>query len=241
MGTVAATRLLLASPNSLELLALSRLVSDIDGVRIEATSHSAKDAIAQMQKLRPDVAVLDAEFADPLCRMRDVRVRVLLLAAPHGVHGFPDDCKIFICGMLDRASSLESIRDAVDRIVHCVKPMYAPSVCETCPLPRLNNRSGGGLPLSKREMQVFLMIGRGMGVAAIARELHLSAKTVETHRENIKRKLRLSGAPELLWAARSWLQGRLVVNEADGFPGKRVSEVANDVPGDPALSTTKTA
>ncbi len=57
-------------------------------------------------------------------------------------------------------------------------------------------------------MQVFLMIGRGMGVAAIARELSLSVKTIETHRENIKRKLRLTSAPELLWAARNWLQGK---------------------------------
>jgi len=52
--------------------------------------------------------------------------------------------------------------------------------------------------LSDRELEVFQLIGRGMSTRAIADALFLSVKTIETHREHIKRKLGLTSAPELL-------------------------------------------
>ena len=51
--------------------------------------------------------------------------------------------------------------------------------------------------LSNRELQVFELIGRGFGTRNIAAKLSLSVKTIDTHRENIKRKLNLSGTTEL--------------------------------------------
>ena len=55
--------------------------------------------------------------------------------------------------------------------------------------------------LSDRELEVFQLIGRGLSTRAIADTLFLSVKTIETHREHIKRKLGLSTAPELLRTA----------------------------------------
>src|SRR4030095_3176478 len=46
--------------------------------------------------------------------------------------------------------------------------------------------------LSDREMQIFNVLGSGLGNTQIAHSLHLSVKTIESHRENIKRKLDLS-------------------------------------------------
>ena len=50
------------------------------------------------------------------------------------------------------------------------------------------------LGLSDREYQTFQGIGHGQGTQQIARELGVSVKTVETHRESIKRKLGLGSA-----------------------------------------------
>ncbi len=58
--------------------------------------------------------------------------------------------------------------------------------------------------LSDRELQVFELIGRGLPSREIARRLHLSPHTVDTHRENIKKKLRLPTAAELTRAAVQW-------------------------------------
>jgi DNA-binding NarL/FixJ family response regulator len=52
--------------------------------------------------------------------------------------------------------------------------------------------------LSDRELEIFQLIGRGLPSRQIAEMLFLSVKTVETHRENIKRKLGINSAGELL-------------------------------------------
>ena len=60
--------------------------------------------------------------------------------------------------------------------------------------------------LSDRELQVFRLIGRGRGTRQIAETLHLSIKTVESHREHIKQKLRLESATELAHRATQWVE-----------------------------------
>jgi DNA-binding NarL/FixJ family response regulator len=52
--------------------------------------------------------------------------------------------------------------------------------------------------LSNRELQILHMIGKGMGTRETAQSLHLSVKTVESHRQSIKSKLNLSTATQLM-------------------------------------------
>jgi len=59
--------------------------------------------------------------------------------------------------------------------------------------------------LSQRELQVFSIIGQGLPVGIIAQRLGISVKTVESHRENIKNKLNLHTASEVVIAAFQWL------------------------------------
>lgn len=64
---------------------------------------------------------------------------------------------------------------------------------------------GATSTLTNRELDVFRMIGMGNSTADIAAQLHLSAKTVEAHRQNIKRKLGLHKSAELSRAAAHWV------------------------------------
>jgi DNA-binding NarL/FixJ family response regulator len=67
--------------------------------------------------------------------------------------------------------------------------------------------------LSSREMMVFDLIGQGYGTRQIAEKLHLSMKTVETHRQHMKAKLRLDNTYELIQKAIQW------VYHENGFRG----------------------
>jgi DNA-binding NarL/FixJ family response regulator len=60
--------------------------------------------------------------------------------------------------------------------------------------------------LSDREFEVFQLIGRGRSTKEIAAQLHLSVKTVEVHRVNIKAKLKLATSPELVHYAVRWME-----------------------------------
>jgi DNA-binding NarL/FixJ family response regulator len=60
--------------------------------------------------------------------------------------------------------------------------------------------------LSDREMHVFHLLGSGLGNTQIAHSLHLSVKTIESHRENIKRKLDLSCSRDLVACAKKYVE-----------------------------------
>ena len=60
--------------------------------------------------------------------------------------------------------------------------------------------------LSDREFEVFQLIGRGKSTVQIAEELHLSTKTVEAHRAQVKAKLDLKTMPELISFASRWVE-----------------------------------
>jgi DNA-binding NarL/FixJ family response regulator len=68
--------------------------------------------------------------------------------------------------------------------------------CETSPIDCL----------SDREMEVFRLIGKGLGVSQIADKLALSVKTIETFRLHIREKLDLADASELRQYAIQWSQ-----------------------------------
>lgn len=64
--------------------------------------------------------------------------------------------------------------------------------------------AGTAQNLSDRELEVLTWMGRGATTRQIAQQLRISPKTVETHRVNLKRKLALESAPELLRYALAW-------------------------------------
>jgi two-component system, NarL family, response regulator FusR len=72
--------------------------------------------------------------------------------------------------------------------------------------------------LSDREMQIFQLLGSGLGPRNIAELLNLSVKTVDSHRENIKHKLHVSSSAELSVYAVEWVEQSLF-SEAHTFRG----------------------
>jgi two-component system, NarL family, response regulator NreC len=62
-------------------------------------------------------------------------------------------------------------------------------------------------------MHIFQLLGSGLGTKQIAVSLDLSVKTVESHRENIKHKLRLSSGAELHQRAVKWVAENFCVEE----------------------------
>jgi DNA-binding NarL/FixJ family response regulator len=62
--------------------------------------------------------------------------------------------------------------------------------------------------LSDREFEVFELIGQGLSTRDIAKRLHLSVKTVQVHRVNVKRKLHVRTSSKLISYAARWIEHR---------------------------------
>src|SRR5882724_1078771 len=95
--------------------------------------------------------------------------------------------------------------------------------------------------LSDREMHIFELLGSGLGTRQIAQSLDLSVKTIESHRENIKHKLRLTSGTQLHERAAKWVERASGIRKSGkvrlhavvagvGDPGERKSEESEDIP-----------
>ena len=84
--------------------------------------------------------------------------------------------------------------------------------------------------LSNRELEILLLIGQGVTTDQIAGRLHLSANTIGTYRDRLKRKLRVRSGAELCVLAANWLA---LSNEAAARhePAVTIGTVADAAPG----------
>lgn len=83
----------------------------------------------------------------------------------------------------------------------------APQILEVLSGRRKSARSPMGR-LTDREFEVLQLIGHGKDSHAIARELHVSFKTVDNHRARLKEKLRLQSGTELICYAARWIEAQ---------------------------------
>jgi len=105
-------------------------------------------------------------------------------------------------------------REALDSILGAVREVINGGVYMSPAMTKrmlFDHIHGGGEArtaierLTDRELEVFQLIGEGRDMHEIARELHLSKKTVEAHRANIKEKLAATSAREVVRYATQWV------------------------------------
>jgi DNA-binding NarL/FixJ family response regulator len=100
---------------------------------------------------------------------------------------------------------MEAIRKVLSGRIFVSEKMSA-RILETFSGNRLATSGSPVERLSDREFEVFQLIGEGRGTREIADHLRLSIKTVEVHRANIKEKLDLKTATDLVRYAVRWAE-----------------------------------
>ena len=100
-----------------------------------------------------------------------------------------------------------AIRQVLGGRIYVSEKMSA-EILETFSGRRAGTESSPVEKLTNREFEVFQLIGQGRGTREIAKKLHLSVKTVEVHRANIKAKLKLKSTTELIRFAVRWLESQ---------------------------------
>lgn len=108
-------------------------------------------------------------------------------------------------GYIMKTEPVDKVIDALRRVANG-KTYLSPVMSERM-LDKLSTPEATASPvevLSDRELEVFQALGRGLKPAQIAKELHISVKTVETYREQVKTKLKLDNASELAQFAIAW-------------------------------------
>ncbi len=109
-------------------------------------------------------------------------------------------------------------REPPEKLVDAARRVLAGEVCFSEAVAKLlvSRMSGGSKKdaalsprqLSHREFQIFELLGQGHGTMEIARTLNLSEKTIQTHRERIKKKLKIPDALNLIREAVRWAEAQ---------------------------------
>ena len=187
--------------------------SELSGV-VDVVGDAAdiETAIAVIEDLRPDVVLLDVHMPGGggaavirAVAPRHPEVRFLALSASDAAEDVIGTIRAGARGYVTKTISAEELADAVSRVASG-DAVFSPRLAGFVLDAFASGPASGGDPeldqLTSREREVLRHIARGYAYKEIARLLHISIKTVETHVSAVLRKLQLSNRHELTrWAA----------------------------------------
>jgi two-component system, NarL family, response regulator NreC len=185
---------------------LALLVNAEDDLEAVGEAGSAEDGVAETRALRPDVILLDAglckqDDAD-LCQTLAREAQVVVLSVQDEPQEVRAALEIGASGYVLK-EALETELVAAIREVAAGRRYVPPGLgAELIVAETVEQRDAADDPLSDRERQVLRLLALGHTNQEIAEQLHISVRTVESHRAHIMQKLRLSTRADLVHYAR---------------------------------------
>jgi DNA-binding NarL/FixJ family response regulator len=198
---------------------LKRLIDFEPDLAVCGEAGDGVDALKALPKAAPDALVADLGLPEMggLDLIKAVKQRwpkmPVLIISMHDENIYAE--RAFAAGAMGYLMKKESSSKVMPALREVLQGRrYMSDALKEKMLNRLaeGDKPGGRSPvetLSDRELEVFTLIGQGLKTSEIAGKLHLSVKTVESYREQIKTKLNLSTASQLAQYAVEWArQGR---------------------------------
>jgi len=200
-------RIVIADDHKLMREGLSSLLSQQADIQVVGQAINGREAVQLAERESPDVVVMDVSMPDlngidatRQILSRSPRTRVIALSMHSDRQFVAEMFRAGARGYLLKDSAFEELASAITRVAKD----------ETYIAPRISGfrmedytrKEERGEPLlaprlSEREREVLQMMAEGKGTKEIAADLHLSAKTVETHRQHLMDKLEMYSVAEL--------------------------------------------
>lgn len=183
----------------------SLLTAQASDIRV-AEADSLDSAVAAALSLRPQVCVLDLSLGKesgldliPRLRAAAIDAAVLVLSVfDESLHA-ERALRAGARGYLMKESAADQLVDAVQRVARGEIVVSAPVHARLLAVAIGGDAARSGeAALSAREREILDLVGRGLSSQQIAERMSRSVKTIETHRGNIQRKLRLDCALQLV-------------------------------------------
>jgi DNA-binding NarL/FixJ family response regulator len=214
-GTLRKTRILIVDDHPVFRFGLSSLIDAQPNLTVCGQAGAAPQALDAMRTLDPDLVVLDVSLPGTngielikLIKAEKPRLAILVVSMHdetlYGLRGL----KAGALGYVMKSEAMDHIVEAVAAVMAgkvYVSPKFSEKlIFRAIQSPDSSTTSPVDL-LSDRELEVLHLIGKGNSSISIAKQLHRSVKTIETHRAHIKEKLGFRDSEEMLRFAIDWV------------------------------------
>jgi DNA-binding NarL/FixJ family response regulator len=209
------TRVLLADDHAMFRQGVREMLSTDEKIEVAGEAENGKEAVDLAERLRPDVVLLDVEM--PVMGAKQA-MEVMLQNSPAPrvvvvtMHDAPRLMRELIglgaCAYLVKSATIEEVHTAVYSAASSPEGRVIIS-----PETLRNPAEADGL--SSRELEVLLLVARGMSNHQIATSLHLSEATIKRHLANIYPRIGVSSRGEAVRIAlsREWISSRDIMGE----------------------------
>ncbi|MCO5052399.1 MAG: response regulator transcription factor [Verrucomicrobiae bacterium] len=209
-------RILLVDDHAVVRFGIAQLINRQADLVVCGEQEDARRGLDAIMQLKPDLVVADLSLRDSsgLELIRNVKAQYpglpILVVSVHDESIYAEIAfRAGALGYLMKQEALEKIILAIRRVLNgnvYVSDSLAAKMLQQQVRGNTDIQQPAIKSLSDREVEVFHLIGQWKKTKEIAGELHLSVKTVEYYREQIKRKLNLRDAAELTQYATAWVQ-----------------------------------
>jgi DNA-binding NarL/FixJ family response regulator len=209
---------LIVDDHALVRAGLRRLIEDMTDISAAGEAASGREAIAAVERLNPDVVIMDISMADmngieateQLLKVRP-HVYVLVLSAHSGPEFVQQAFKAGAAGYLLKAVRPDELERAI-RTVAGGETYLCPEISRTVVdgyLRRSADTAGPLDALTPRQREILQLVAEGQSSKRIAAVLGLSIKTVESHRADLMERLGIHDVAGLVrFAVRTGLVGK---------------------------------
>ena len=201
-------RVLIVDDHALVRMGIRRLLDDLSDIEVVSEAESGEQALLLVKLHKPDVVLLDMKMPgidgwEVTRRLKKSAPEVKVIAVT-ALNSEPLPARVLqlgAMGYLTKDSGVEEMAAAIRRVAKGEKYLSA-EIAQKMAIISLDAVEDSPFErLSEREMQVMLMITRGVGVQDIAARLFLSAKTINGYRYRMFDKLGIKNDVELTYLA----------------------------------------
>jgi len=200
-------RIVLVDDHTLVRAGIRSLLESINGIEVIAEVGDGLEALDIVRREKPDAILLDImlpglnglEVAAKISRL-ETGTRILMLSMHTGPEYVARALSAGALGYLFKDSAFAELSDALQSIM--LGRRYLSKTIDVGLVEQIMTSNGAGQPelevLTPRQRQVLQLVAEGLGTREVAERLHVSVKTVETHRAQLMDRLDIHDVPGLV-------------------------------------------
>ena len=216
-------RILIVDDHPIVRHGLVQLIEQEPSFKVTAQASSAEEAVEKLASSPYDLAVVDVSLkgVSGLELIKQIRERghelPVLVMSMHDEDFYAERAlRAGAQGYIMKQRATSDVVTAIQRVLAgdlYLSKELSGKLLRRAVHPTSEAAAVGAEQLSDRELEVLQLLGQGVSTREVAEHLSLSVKTVESYRANIKRKLGLKNAAELMRYAVDWVR---TSGEAEG-------------------------